>query len=547
MSLNLTGLADVAERSLQQIAEIADDRRQTLDGAKHHHAHVDVRLNELEESALSSLLMPMCAHSRARPALAPSPAPTAAFAPRPTSSHHPAPTSSHDSLQPPASSPRRRLPAHLLGTTLALALTLTLTLTRLPAHLLGTLERGARTAGDDESMEADHTDRPPSPSRLEEGDFLLCFGTSGPSDLQLETEGHEGHEGHEEGQNEEGRLQLLLNGERIARPSVVDMRARVYEAATEAAHPCPDPECGRTFDNRQRLKVHMSEHDAGLSLPKVGQARRRELEPMDQARTRRKIGNRAQCPACPALLNTMQLLTRHYARKHMSGERLFECGHCGLKFATSNDCGSHQKLCLRGDNAGKVIRCDACGEEFSPAKAWTCHSRATKHKRFTVAAPTLLPGPPGAPGQIGQPAQQGAPGQQELEIREDETRLSYETRKRRNTELDARSSRPPPPKPPPPSGPVEGGGADGGGGADCGDVDGGNGDGGADDGGGADGGGGGAADGADGGADGGGTEGAGGADGSGGADGGGGADPGAGDAAADAMLQLGGVNVDTQC
>ena len=113
MSLNLTGLADVAERSLQQITEIADDRRQTLDGAKHH-AHVDVRLNELEESALSSLLMPM-----------------------------------------------------------------------LPAHLLGTEERGARAAGDEESMEA--ADRPPSPSRLEEGDFLLCFTTSGPSDLQLET------------------------------------------------------------------------------------------------------------------------------------------------------------------------------------------------------------------------------------------------------------------------------------------------------------------------------------------------------------------------
>ena len=70
MSLNLTGLADVAERSLQQITEIADDRRQTLDGAKHH-AHVDVRLNELEESALSSLLMPMCARSRALPAPSP--------------------------------------------------------------------------------------------------------------------------------------------------------------------------------------------------------------------------------------------------------------------------------------------------------------------------------------------------------------------------------------------------------------------------------------------------------------------------------------------
>ena len=98
----------MAGRSLQQITAIADDCRQVLEGAKHH-AHVDVRLNELDESALSSLLMPM-----------------------------------------------------------------------LPVHLLGTEERGARAAGDEESMEA--ADRPPSPSRLEEGDFLLCFTTSGPSE-----------------------------------------------------------------------------------------------------------------------------------------------------------------------------------------------------------------------------------------------------------------------------------------------------------------------------------------------------------------------------
>ena len=43
---------------MQQITAIADDCRQVLEGAKHH-AHVDVRLNELDESALSSLLMPM--------------------------------------------------------------------------------------------------------------------------------------------------------------------------------------------------------------------------------------------------------------------------------------------------------------------------------------------------------------------------------------------------------------------------------------------------------------------------------------------------------
>ena len=99
MSLNLTGLCGGAEPA-------ADHRDR---GRQAPCAHVDVRLNELDESALSSLLMPM-----------------------------------------------------------------------LPVHLLGTEERGARAAGDEESMEA--ADRPPSPSRLEEGDFLLCFTTSGPSE-----------------------------------------------------------------------------------------------------------------------------------------------------------------------------------------------------------------------------------------------------------------------------------------------------------------------------------------------------------------------------
>ena len=114
MSLNLTGLADVAERSLQQIAEIADDRRQTLDGAKHH-AHVDVRLNELEESALSSLLMPMYAQSRARPVARPvALRSTLLRTSRRTHLGLPHP------LQPPAASPSCRLVAGCLRTCWAL-------------------------------------------------------------------------------------------------------------------------------------------------------------------------------------------------------------------------------------------------------------------------------------------------------------------------------------------------------------------------------------------------------------------------------------------
>ena len=105
-----------------------------------------------------------------------------------------------------------------------------------------------------------------------------------------------------------------------------------------------------------------------------------------------------RCPACPAVLNTMQLLTRHYARKHMSGERLFECSHCGLKFATSNDCGSHQKLCLRGDNAGKVIRCDACGEEFTLAKVRArVRVTVTVTVTVTVRVRVSLPSTSGSP------------------------------------------------------------------------------------------------------------------------------------------------------
>ena len=50
-----------------------------------------------------------------------------------------------------------------------------------------------------------------------------------------------------------------------------------------------------------------------------------EQSNVDVERTRRKIGCRAQCPDCDQVLNTLQLLTRHFARKHMSGERLHAC------------------------------------------------------------------------------------------------------------------------------------------------------------------------------------------------------------------------------
>ena len=55
MSLNLTGLCGGAEPA--SIAVICC-KLATPQGAKHH-AHVDVRINELDESALSSLLMPI--------------------------------------------------------------------------------------------------------------------------------------------------------------------------------------------------------------------------------------------------------------------------------------------------------------------------------------------------------------------------------------------------------------------------------------------------------------------------------------------------------
>ena len=57
MSLNLTGLCCGAEPA----ADHRDRRRPPADAQRRQApcAHVDVRLNELEESALSSLLMPM--------------------------------------------------------------------------------------------------------------------------------------------------------------------------------------------------------------------------------------------------------------------------------------------------------------------------------------------------------------------------------------------------------------------------------------------------------------------------------------------------------
>ena len=54
MSLNLTGLCGGAEPAADH-----RDRRRLARGRQAPRAHVDVRLNELDESALSSLLMPM--------------------------------------------------------------------------------------------------------------------------------------------------------------------------------------------------------------------------------------------------------------------------------------------------------------------------------------------------------------------------------------------------------------------------------------------------------------------------------------------------------
>jgi len=81
-----------------------------------------------------------------------------------------------------------------------------------------------------------------------------------------------------------------------------------------------------------------------------------------------------------------QALKRHFARKHMAGNKLYPCTKCHTGFMTSTDLQEHAQFCFSGEDADKIAVCRSCGLNFTNLKAWKKHKTFTFHREFDVVA-----------------------------------------------------------------------------------------------------------------------------------------------------------------
>ena len=105
-----------------------------------------------------------------------------------------------------------------------------------------------------------------------------------------------------------------------------------------------------------------------------------------QHRTCTKSGMPACCPQCGEVFQTMQLMERHYCRRHIEGT-VFACSKCGRQHATKVDCAEHEKYCRKGSAEGTVFQCLTCQMMLSTHYKWKQHRQITQHFEFALVRP----------------------------------------------------------------------------------------------------------------------------------------------------------------
>lgn len=175
----------------------------------------------------------------------------------------------------------------------------------------------------------------------------------------------------------------------------------------DAIHGVECEVCGQRFTSRTRLDVHMQRHRASeIAKKKSGNgllvkptqmtnkvwAQAGEEAERSAGPNKRTFEPPALCPDCGQQCSTITVLTKHFLRKHVDGAA-FKCAKCDKGFNTKSDRTRHESVCLRGPDAGKVIRCLACQMVHKTAWAWATHMDLTKHKLFELCWPDGSTGP----------------------------------------------------------------------------------------------------------------------------------------------------------
>lgn len=147
------------------------------------------------------------------------------------------------------------------------------------------------------------------------------------------------------------------------------------------------PVCSKWFKSRANLIVHAAIHedDSGKKRTHRRTGESRGGKQIEEDMGLKKISP-AVCPTCNQQFSTTTTLNRHYLRKHVEGVT-FLCPKCGTHKKSKADLRTHVPFCLRGPDAGKIIRCTACQFMVENAHSWQQHSKLTNHRNYELCWP----------------------------------------------------------------------------------------------------------------------------------------------------------------
>lgn len=105
-------------------------------------------------------------------------------------------------------------------------------------------------------------------------------------------------------------MALVLAEDAVLQPTAQDVLDRLYSRSTALDGKFACLLCSDRFDSLADLHSHQSYHRRAQG---------------------KRAGQRIACPGCGETFDRMQMLQRHYLRKHVD-DKLFNCTKCGAGF-----------------------------------------------------------------------------------------------------------------------------------------------------------------------------------------------------------------------
>ncbi len=141
----------------------------------------------------------------------------------------------------------------------------------------------------------------------------------------------------------------LISGEKATHTKPASMRKRAQKTTSNSSFTCCH--CGRSFDKKQNLQIHLRVHTGERPYP---------------------------CQQCGKSFTQPGTLKRH-VRTH-TGEKPYTCQQCGTCFTEKGDLKKHMRI----HSGEKPYTCRQCGKSFTQKGTLHSHMRIhTGEKPYT--------------------------------------------------------------------------------------------------------------------------------------------------------------------